>query len=218
MRSNQRVKLIDPDIDDERETKRDNLKIKINATYDEYINEHCNKKGEIKNVMDEEKREGMKQVKEKIKEKKITVDTTDKTNKVSVMLPSTYIQSMKEHHENDEEINKKQLNKIERDLCGHSKSITRIFKVGEGHGQHKRALGNATVHVNGQIPGLKGSEKDHKKPEKDNFKIRPIMNAMDGPKKNISDILSDVLHTVVESNNDGILCSSTEELLEAFES
>ena len=63
---------------------------------------------------------------------------------------------------------------------------------------------------------MSGADKDHKE-TKDNLKMRPIVNAMDGPKKTISDIFSDVITAVAESNSDGILCSSTEELLEAFE-
>ena len=47
MRANQRVKMIEPDVDDEKETKRDNLKIEIVYTYDKFIKEHCNYKGEI---------------------------------------------------------------------------------------------------------------------------------------------------------------------------
>ena len=51
MRSNQRVKLIDPDIDDQREIKRENLKLELIETYSEYIDKHCNRNPEIKNVM-----------------------------------------------------------------------------------------------------------------------------------------------------------------------
>ena len=218
MRSNQRVKLIDPDIDDEKEIKRDNLKLEIVNTYGEYIDEHCNKKGEIKSAMSEEKREGLDNVKSKIEANELKIIPTDKTNKVSVMLPKTYLEGMKEHHEDDEEISKKELNKTERKLSDHSKSLTKIFKVAEQHGQHKRAMGNATVHVDDQIPTLKGSEKDHKVTENNDVKMRPIVNAMDGPKKNISDIFSDIGAAIVESNNDGVLCFSTEELLESFES
>ena len=50
MRSNMRVKVVDPDLDDDREIKRDNLKIKIKETYEEYIEKHCNKNGEIKDT------------------------------------------------------------------------------------------------------------------------------------------------------------------------
>ena len=34
---------------------------------------------------------------------------------------------------------------------------------------------------------MSGADKDHKE-TKDNLKMRPIVNAMDGPKKTISDI------------------------------
>ena len=64
---------------------------------------------------------------------------------------------------------------------------------------------------------MKGAEKDHKQNE-DKIKMRPIVNAMDGPKKNVSDTFSDLLSAVIEANNDEVLCYSTEELLEAFES
>ena len=38
MRSNQRVKLVDPEADDEKEVKRDNLKLEILNTYSNIIN------------------------------------------------------------------------------------------------------------------------------------------------------------------------------------
>ena len=47
--------------------------------------------------------------------------------------------------------------------------------------------------------------------------MRPVVNAMVGPKKTISDTFSDVAEGVVDANNDGILCFSTEELLGTFE-
>ena len=137
---------------------------------------------------------------------------------MSVLPPDMYRNSMEKHHKGDKEINKKELNKVERKLNEESKSVVRIFRVGEGHGQYDRALKNATVHVNGQVPVLQGAEKDHKQSGVEGeIEMRPIVNAMDGPKKTISEIFSDALMAVVEARNDGTLCSSTEELLEAFE-
>ena len=132
------------------------------------------------------------------------------------MKSSTYLESMEEHHKNDKIIDKKELNKVERKLGYHSKSVVKIIKVGQSHGQHKRALQNATVHVNGQIPVMKGSEKDHKPSDK-SIKMRPIVNAMDGPKRNLSDIFSDIGNAVIESSKSDVVCYSTEELLESFE-
>ena len=129
------------------------------------------------------------------------------------MNPPTYTNSMEEHHRDDKVISKKELNKIQRKLNDHSKSLTKVFKISVEHGQHEKAKRNATVHVKGQLPVLKGNEKDHKS----TIKMRPLMNTMDGPKKNISDNFSDILEAVVDDLDDGTLCSSSEELIESFE-
>ena len=183
MRSNQRVHLVEPDCDDEREIKRDNLKLVIHSIYDQYINENCSKNGKIKYKSVDGKSNPIKvlnSIKEKVVDKELTVVPTDKTNRISVMSGTKYIKSMEEHYRTDKPINKKELNKIESSLCGHSKSVTKIFRVGLKYGQQKRAMANATVHKNGQIPVLKGAEKDHKE-NVNEVKMRPIVNAMDGP-------------------------------------
>ena len=99
----------------------------------------------------------------------------------------------------------------------HSKSIVKIFNVGAHDGQQKRALRNATVHVNGQISTLRGKEKDHKASEDNKINMRPVLDAMEGPKRTVCDIYSDVLSGVIESKNDDVMCSSSEELIAAFE-
>ena len=47
--------------------------------------------------------------------------------------------------------------------------------------------------------------------------MRPIVNAMDGPKRILSDIFSDIGNAVIESSKSDVVCYSTEELLESFE-
>ena len=165
--------------------------------------------------MEVEMKEGPKSVKDKAKTNKITVTETDKTKKISVMNPKTYEEGMEEHHVDDKILSKKELNKVQRRLNEHSKSMTKVFNIGKEHGQHNRAMVNATVHVNGQLPILSGQEKDHK--NSDSIKMRPTVNSMDGPKKNISDNYSDILVGIVKARDKGVLCSSTEELLESFE-
>merc|ERR1711954_603941 len=97
------------------------------------------------------------------------------------MLPEKHNKTIQEHFAEDKEIDRKQLNKIEGKLDNHSK-----FKIGENHGQLKRAMRDSKVHTNGQVPVMRGAEKDHKA-DKSKIKMRPMVNAMDGPKKNISD-------------------------------
>merc|ERR1711954_359248 len=47
--------------------------------------------------------------------------------------------------------------------------------------------------------------------------MRPIENAMDGPKKTISDLFRDLGSAIVDANSNDVVCSSTEEILQAFE-
>ena len=98
----------------------------------------------------------------------------------------------------------------------HSKSITRVFKIGAEFGQHDRVVRNSTVHMNVQLPVLSGNEKDHKE-SSNGLKMRPLMNIMDGPKKNISNNHRDKMEAIVDDLDDGVLCSSTEELIESVE-
>ena len=109
---------------------------------------------------------------------------------MSVMTTQMYKDSMEKRLKDDKIIERKEINQIQRKLNEHSKDIVRIFKVGEDHGQHLRSVRNATVHVDGELPIMKGAEKDHKK-YNGTIKMRPMLNAMDGPKKNISDIFND---------------------------
>ena len=167
--------------------------------------------------MNKDETAGLKKLKERIDEKEIMVVITDKSNKMSVTTPNIYKESMKCHTEKDLKTDMKGANKIAKTLNEHSKDFVKILNIGESHGQNKRAIRNATVHKDGEIPLLVGAFKDHKD-TKEGIKMRPIMNAMSGPKRALSDMFSDVLEQVLDINNDEIWCKSTKELLHAIES
>ena len=103
-------------------------------------------------------------LKERLKRNEIVVTNKDKSNKFSVMNPETYESAMEEHVSNDKEISVKEANRIAGVLNKHTKSFVKIIGIGKSHGvkYHKRAVANATVHKNGEIPTLKGTDKDHK--------------------------------------------------------
>ena len=65
----------------------------------------------------------------------------DKTNKILVMKGETYLVSMEEQHKMDKEIDKKEVNKIERNLNKHSKSVVKIFNVGDSRRQDYHCWG-----------------------------------------------------------------------------
>ena len=89
MRANQRVKLVEPDPNDEKEIKPDNLKIAIMETYDKYIAENCNNKGEIMYHTGNEIKNPIKvlnSIKEEVVQKKIIATETDKTSRISQLV------------------------------------------------------------------------------------------------------------------------------------
>ena len=87
--------------------------------------------------------------------------------------------------------------------------------IGKNHGEKdsKRALSNATVHKNGEIPILRGTDKDHKK---GNLQMRTLCNAMMGPKKPLSEMVSDVLENMLDIDTPDI-CESTEGMIFSIE-
>ena len=123
---------------------------------------------------------------------------------------------MKPHSEKDVTTDTKVANKITRKLNEHSKQFVKILNIGEGNGQSKRAVSNATVSQDGEIPTLMGAFKDQLD-IKEGIKMRPIVNAMAGPKRPLSDMFSDVVEKVLDISNDENWCRSTEELLSSIE-
>ena len=111
-------------------------------------------------------------------------------------------------------MNIKKINQTQRSLNEHSNSVVNIFNVGRNQGQHKWAFRNAMVHI---VPVLSNASKDQKI-SKGKMKMWAMVNVMDGHKQTFSDRFSDALSGFVTTENDGILCSSTEELLKSFES
>ena len=85
MKGNQRVKLVDPDCDDEREIKRDFLKVKILETYNEYIDKNCTSSGDIRNKSVTNPIKPLNTVKDRVKSKELMIVDTDTTNRLSVM-------------------------------------------------------------------------------------------------------------------------------------
>ena len=183
--------------------------------YKNYIDRKCDKRGFIKqDSLTEQQREGAKTLTARSKNKEIVMTTTDKSNKTSVMPPETFEIAMEKHVSGDKEIDVKEGNKIAGSLGKHSKSYVKIIGIGKNHGQkdHKRAIANATVHKDGEIPILRGSDKDHKS----EIEMRPICNGMVGPKKPLSEMVSETLETILEV--DGVkICKSTEDMIYSFE-
>ena len=167
------------------------------------------------NLTDEEK-DGLVKMKKRVDLGEVVVFTTDKSNRLSMSSPEDYVESMKSHIEKERKTDDKGSNKISRTLNRHFKDFVKILQIGKTYGQTKRAIVNATVNENGEIPVSTGTHKDHKDPT-EGFKMRPIVNAMNGPKCALSGMIRDVLEGVIENIGSTSVCKSTEELLYTFE-
>ena len=123
---------------------------------------------------------------------------------------------MKPHIENKTEVDKTYLTKTANKMSEVGKSLVKILGIGKESGQEKRALGNAHVFPQTELPVIHGLHKDHK-PGRDK---RPVVNGNVGPASSLSNILSDVGEYFVdelrETMEQSSSCKSTEELISQF--
>ena len=205
-------------IESDVEAKRSNLKVEIMKVSREFIDKRCDSKGNLKHSnFNSEENEAVESLSNKVDELKAVITTTDKSSKFSIFEPEIYVESMKPHTSQDRKIDKKELKKVVKLMNDNSKCLSRIVGIGKAKNQEKRALANVVVSQYPEIPVLSGADKDHKKCKKNEVKMRPIMNAMVGPKKCLSELYSKILRYIAECQKSDTVCKNTEELLAEFE-
>lgn len=111
-----------------RDVKRSNHKVELMKTIEGYIKTDCDKRGNIK---DDDKNKEVKAGMKKLKEKEVKGDAvimiSDKTYKLSLMIPAVYKISMENHINKDRKIDRKELNKMEKKLNDHGKNFIKII-------------------------------------------------------------------------------------------
>ena len=181
---------------------------------------HCKREGEIKGdnlSMDE--RQGLKQIKKEIKDKKVVVFTTDKSGKFSVDTPDNYNVAVQKHTMKDEEmIGEDEERKIENKMNHHMRQLNKIFQVGSTHEHESRVMG-ATMSTNTPAPPMYGLRKDHKAHEDKVVgpPVRPVCGASESPNSKLSTFLSRIINDYAESVGIETECRSSEEMKAAFE-
>ena len=140
---------------------------------------------------------------------------TDKSGKLSVNTKTNYLDKLKPHTENDEEITWKEKEESEKVLNAHTAQLARILMIGKKWKQEDRVKSAVTNHL-GHIPSLYSLPKDHKPvPDDTGPKCRPVCGASEAPNGQLSEILSEVV-VALSHNMDkeiGTMCLSTEEML-----
>ena len=214
-------RLIEPDRATlKQEVIMETTKQKLLDTLNTYMENHCNKKGEIRefNLTPEEKK-NINELKKDIKEKNIVVFTTDKSGKFSVDSPTNYEKAVHKHTEKDEEIkDETKVKQIENKMNQHMRQLNKIFQVGKSNDQEHRVTA-ATISSNTPAPPMYGLRKDHKHTdnETEGPPVRPVCGAKEAPNSRLSHFLSRIVNDYCNVAEIETECRSGEEMKAAFE-
>ena len=198
----------------------ENTKEKMLECVRKYKANNCNAKGELKeHNLNREERQGLKEVKKDIKEKKIVVFTTDKSGKFSVDSPVNYEEAVRQHTTKDVEISENdKVKKIENHVNLHMRQFNKMFKVGANCKQEERVTA-ATISTNTPAPPMYGLRKDHKEHQDKTVgpPVRPVCGANESPNSRLSGFLSRIINDFADSMDIATECRSSEEMRAAFE-
>ncbi len=198
----------------------ENTKEKMLECVRKYKEEYCNRKDELKeDNLSMEERQGLKQMKREIKDKKVVVFSTDKSGKFSVDTPDNYIKAVQKHTAKDQRVtNEEEEKKVENLMNHHMRQFNKMFKVGSTYDHEDRVTG-ATISTNTPAPPMYGLRKDHK-PHEDKTEgppVRPVCGASESPNSRLSNFLSRVINDFADKINIETECRSSEQMKATLE-
>ena len=98
----------------------------------QYIRKNCDKNGFHQNQnLSQEQTDGIKSLKDKVKNNQIYITTSDKTGQLVANTKENYIDRMQEHINNDRVLDWKEKETKENHLNGHAIQMGRWLKIGE---------------------------------------------------------------------------------------
>ena len=162
-----------------------------------------------------EERRGKRSLQMRIKDGELLVYPTDKSGKMVVSLPSTYKEAAKVHLEKDEEVTWDELSKVEVLINRHTTALRKVLSIGEQHPGRIQQLQGALKSEDSPAPNLYLTWKDHK-PYEVVPPTRPVCDATVGPLARSSEILSLIINKVMDQEEDGVECLSSEEMQRAI--
>ena len=190
------------------------VKDKMLSKVREYKERNCNekgfvKKGNISNTVSN----GIKSIKERIKDKEVVVFTTDKTGEFSIDTATNYLEVLNEHTINDMKVNKNKVKCLENRCNDHLRQFNKMLAVGATFG-HQQRVANASTATNVPAPPLYGLRKTHK-PVPDP-PVRPVCGANSAPNSRLGHFLSRVINNFADCAERETECRSSEEMRAAF--
>ena len=197
-----------------REVIMQSIKDKMLNKVHEYKEKHCNDKGFIKNSnVTRAVSDGIKSIKERIRDKEVVVFATDKTGELSIDSTSNYLDALKKHTVNDRKIDKKTVKTLENRCNDHLKQFNKMFSVGATFG-HEQRVANASTATNVPAPPLYGLRKTHK-PVPDP-PVRPVCGASNAPNSRLGHFLSRIVNHFTDCTENSTECRSSEDMRAAF--
>ena len=157
--------------------------------------------------------DGIKSIKERIRDKEVVVFATDKTGELSIDSTSNYLDALKEHTVNDRKIDKKTVKTLENRCNDHLKQFNKMFSVGATFG-HEQRVANASTATNVPAPPLYGLRKTHK-PVPDP-PVRPVCGASNAPNSRLGHFLSRIVNHFTDCTENSTECKSSEDMRAAF--
>ena len=194
------------------------IKQKMMEATKHYEKKFCNNAGYPESNLTKEERDGIKEIKEKVKNKELFVKGTDKSGRLCADTIENYSEAIGKHTVGDETISIKQAEYLEGKLNDNLKILNRIFNVGgeTSRKNNQERVHLASVSTNSSIPILDGVRKDHKplKPgaEVAGPPVRPICYANESPNFRISHFLSKIINDFCDAVDDHHEARSSEEM------
>ena len=133
--------------------------------YEDYRQEECNKKGEVRGNLTEDEKDGLKRLQKRIKENEIVIVKTDKSGKLCLITREEYEKMGAEHTRKDMKIDRKGIMEKEKQLNGHVFFWSKMWGSGESHNHRGRIIDSKIVSSE-QLADLYLMYKDHKEGKK----------------------------------------------------
>ena len=181
-------------------------------TYDGYRKEYCNKKGDVPGNLSDREKDGLKSLQKRIREKKIIIMKTDKSGKLCVATREEYLRLGKVHTGKDENIERKGIIEIEKQLNGHVFFWAKMWGSGDDHNHRDRIIDSKVVSSE-QLADMYLLYKDHK----DQQATRPVVTGCNSNTRGFSNCVSDLLESVNKAKENAYESVSSEDMLAKVE-
>ena len=204
----------------EQEIRIQSEKLEILDTWDLHVRDHVDDNGYHKgsNNLTRQQAEGRKEIQQGIKDRGWCLYGTDKSGKLVLDTQQNFLDSMKPHFEDHEEVDYDAVLYSEKTLNNHSKAWAKVLNVGLNAGQtHPRRIREALTVKHSNVAHLRGLRKDHKTSQDpvSGPPLRPLCNGNIGPNAPLGNLMARLLRTVRSGVHQKIPTEilSTEELL-----